>query len=69
MYATMKDVYVAQERYADYRAEATMRRNLHDIFQADQAKGWAKMWGQLQNWREMLRFGAGRADLLQDSPQ
>ncbi|MCB0096157.1 MAG: hypothetical protein KDE46_10575 [Caldilineaceae bacterium] len=36
---------------------------------ADQAKGWAKMWGQLQNWREMLRFGAGRVDLLQNSPQ
>ena len=69
MYGTMKDVYVAQERYADYRAEAEMRRNLHDVFQTTQSQVWSKMWRQMRNWQEMLRFGAGRADLLQNSPQ
>ncbi|MEZ4658762.1 MAG: hypothetical protein R2911_14420 [Caldilineaceae bacterium] len=69
MYGTMKDVYVAQERYADYRAEAEQRRNLHNIFQTAQSEVWAKMGGQMQDWLAMLRFGAGRADLLQNSPQ
>jgi hypothetical protein len=69
MYGTMKDVYVAQERYADYRAEAAMRRNLHDVFQTAKSGVWVKMWRQMSNWPTMLRFGAGRADLLQNSPQ
>ena len=68
MFGTMKDVYVAQERYADYRADAEMHRMLHGKPQAG-PQVWPKIWRQMQNWRWMLRRGTGRAGVLQNRPQ
>lgn len=69
MYGTMMDVYIAQERHADFRAEAEVRRNLLNGLQKPETQLLSKMWHQMASWQGMLRFGAERADLLQNSPQ